>query len=324
MSAIFLTERDARELIDMPDSIEVVERAFKELAAGNATNVPRARVKGTGCLLHTMSAAADYLELVGWKAYTTTRSKMTFHVAAYNSQTGDMLALIEADWLGQLRTGAASGVATRHMAQEDASTVGLLGTGTQARTQLMAVCCVRDIQRVEVFGRNAERRKQFCSELSELCRTEVVPVELPQHAVSEKAIVITATTSREPVFAGSDLAPGTHLNVVGSNFLQKTEVDVETVRRSDRIVCDSIEQCQLEAGDFCQAFEQNVTDWSAFAELSDVVSGKHPGRAGEKEITFFKSVGLAIEDVAMAGELIARAKKSGRGTPVADNQMPQQ
>lgn len=319
MSAILLKEQDVRELIDMPASIAVVERAFQELAAGNATNIPRARVKGSGCLLHTMSASADYLGLVGWKAYTTTRSKMTFHVAAYNSQTGDLLALIEADWLGQLRTGAASGVATRYMAREDASTVGLLGTGTQARTQLMAVCSVRDITRVEVFGRDAERRKQFCAELSELCGTDVVSVDSPQQAVSEKAVVITATTAREPVFAGSDLAPGTHLNVVGSNFLQKTEIDAETVRRSGRIVCDSIEQCRLEAGDFCQAFEENITDWSAFIELADVLSRKQTGRASESEITLFKSVGLAIEDVAMAGELINRAKASGRGTPITGN-----
>lgn len=316
MPPILLTEQDVRELIDMPTSIEVVDRAFQQLAAGNAINIPRARVKGSGCLLHTMSASADYLELVGWKAYTTTRSQMTFHVAAYHSETGDLLALIEADWLGQLRTGAASGVATRHMARADASTVGLLGTGTQARTQLMAVCHVRKIARAEVFGRDGDRRQQFCAELSDLCETDVVPVDTPQQAVSDKAIVITATTAREPVFDGGDLADGTHINAIGSNFLQKTEIDVETVRRTGRIVCDSIEQCRLEAGDFCQSLEQGVTDWSAIDELGDVVSQRKTGRGSDKEITLFKSVGLAIEDVAMAGELIHRAKAAGRGIPI--------
>ena len=316
MTPILLTEQDVRELIDMPDSIEIVEQAFQQLAAGNASNIPRARVNGAGCLLHTMSAAANYLKLVGWKAYTTTRSSMTFHVAAYDSRTGDLQALIEADWLGQLRTGAASGVATRHMAREDASTVGLLGTGTQGRTQLMAVCSVRKIARVEVFGRDVDRRKQFCAELSDHCDTDVVPVETPQQAVSEKAIVITATTAREPVFNGSDLAPGTHVNAIGSNFLQKTEIDVETVRRSSRIVCDSIEQCKLEAGDFRESLKQSVTDWSAIDELADVVTQRKTGRKSDTEITLFKSVGLAIEDVAMAGELIQRAESAGRGIPV--------
>lgn len=316
MSAIILTETDVRELIDMTSSIEVVEEAFRHLAAGEARNVPRARVKGPGCLLHTMSASADWLNLVGWKSYTTTRSSMIFHVAVYDSQSGAMQALIEADWLGQLRTGAASGVATKHMARQDASTVGLLGTGTQAATQLMAVCAVREIKRVDVFGRNEDRRRRFCASLSEHCETEVVPVASPAEAVAGKDIIVTATTAQEPVFAGSDLADGAHINAIGSNFLQKAEIDVETVRRADRIVCDSIEQCQIEAGDFSVALEQGVTRWDAMSELSEVVAGRVTVRSSERETTLFKSVGIALEDVAMAGELLKRALEQGRGVPL--------
>ena len=320
MSAILLSETDVRELIDMPSSIEVIEQAFRHLATGEARNVPRARVKGAGCLLHSMSASADWLELVGWKSYTTTRSSMKFHVAVYDSRSGAMQALIEADWLGQLRTGAASGVATRHMARQDASTVGLLGTGTQAATQLMAVCAVRDIKRVDVFGRDENRRRRFCDELSQRCETEVLPVGSSAAAVESKDIVVTATTAREPVFVGGDLADGVHINAIGSNFLQKAEIDAETVRRADRIVCDSIEQCRIEAGEFSAALEQGVTSWDIMHELSDVVAGRVSGRESETETTLFKSVGIALEDVAMAGELLSRAHDQGRGVPLSFSQ----
>lgn len=313
MPLLHLTEDDVAKLIDMPTSIAVVEEAFRQFAIGKAANVPRARVGAPGVMLHTMSASAEYLGLVGWKAYTTTKSSMRFHVAAYDIATGSMRALIEANWLGQLRTGAATGVATKHLANPEASTVGLIGTGLQARTQLMAVCAVRSIRRAEVFSRDATRRAAFAVEMQQLCGVEVVPVETAQQAVSDKDIVITATFSKQPVFAGRDLKPGCHLNAVGSNYWSKTELDVETLRRCGAIVCDSIEQCRIEAGDFAAALAEGVISWDEMRELSQVVSEKLPGRSSRDEITLFKSVGLALEDVAMAGELIRRAEQQGVG-----------
>ena len=160
MPALYLTEDDVREVMDMETSIDVVEQAFRRLAAGEAENVPRRRAFAPGIVLHTMSASAEYLGLIGWKNYTTCRRGARFHVAVYDVQTGEMTSLIEADYLGQLRTGAASGVATDYMARPDANTVGVFGTGTQARTQLKAVCTVRRIERVEVYGRDDQRRQQ--------------------------------------------------------------------------------------------------------------------------------------------------------------------
>lgn len=313
MSCLFLTEQDVAELVDMPRSIEVVEDAFLQLAAGRIQNVPRSRAAAPGILLHSMSASAEYLGLVGWKNYTTTRAGMLFHVAAYSIETGEMKIFIEANLLGQLRTGAATGVATKFMARPESSTVGLIGTGLQARTQLEAVCAVRSISRVEVFGRDSNRRQQFASQMSDRCRADVVAVNSPRDAVSGKDIVITATTSKTPVFDGGDIAEGTHINAVGGNFLQKTEVDVETLRRSGRIVCDSLEQCRIEAGEFAQPLEDGIADWGSMIELKDVVAESAQGRRSADEITFFKSVGLALEDVAMAGELLKRAHESGRG-----------
>lgn len=314
MAALFLTEDEVRDLIDMETAIEVLDEAFRELAAGRAQNVPRARAGSPGVMLHTMSAAAESLGVVGWKAYTTTRTGARFHVALYDAQSGEMLVLMEADYLGQVRTGAASGVATQYMARPDAKTVGIFGTGKQARTQLKAVCTVRRIEQVEVYSRNDERRVRFAEEMSEYCNTRVVPVHAPDAAAAEKDIVITATSSREPVFDGRILDEGTHLNVVGSNFLLKAEIDDTTVRRADVIVCDSIAQCRLEAGDFVAALEEGAIDWAHVKELSAVVAGTETGRATPENITLFKSVGLALEDVAVAARILQLANEEGVGT----------
>lgn len=316
MAALFLTEDHVRELLDMPTAIEVVEELFRELANGRAKNVPRQRVQGGKMFLHTMSGTCDYLGVGGWKAYSTTREKSRFHVGLYDLVTGELLALIEADYLGQLRTGAASGVATEFLARPDASVVGLFGAGAQAATQLKAVCLVRKISRVEVYCRDAVRRESFAAQMSEYCATEVIPAHAPDEVAADKDIVITATTSKTPVFDGRALDDGTHLNVIGSNFLTKAEVDVTTIRRADRLICDSIEQCRQEAGDFIPAIEAGLTDWSLMHELADVVSGRETGRALPEDITLFKSVGLAVEDVALGAKLLQLARRNQIGTPL--------
>jgi len=316
MPAIYLTEDDVRELLDVATAIPLVEAAFRNLADGKANTVPRARAFAKGIALHTMSAAAEYLGFVGWKTYTTTRRGARFHVGLSEIASGELVALIEADYLGQVRTGSASGVATESMARADARTVGLFGTGKQARTQLKAVCNVRHIDRAEVYSRNAERRERFAAEMSEFCGTRVVAVHSPQEAVREKDIVICATTSEVPLFEGRDLDPGTHLNVVGSNYLTKAEVDVDTIRRADVIVCDSVEACRREAGDFVAALEAGVTDWALMHDLGDVVTGRQTGRAHSEQITLFKSVGLAIEDVAAGVHVYHRARAENLGRPL--------
>jgi ornithine cyclodeaminase/alanine dehydrogenase-like protein (mu-crystallin family) len=317
MPAIYLTEDDVRELLDVETAVPLVEVAFRSLADGKANNIPRARAFAKGIVLHSMSAASEYLGYVGWKVYTTTRRGARFHVGLSEIASGELVALIEADYLGQVRTGSASGVATEYMAKSDARTVGLFGTGKQARTQLKAVCSVRRVERVEVYSRNGERRETFAAEMTEFCGTRVVAVHSPQEAIREKDIVICATTSETPLFDGRELEPGTHLNVVGSNYLTKSEIDVETVRRADILVCDSIEACRREAGDFVAALEAGVTDWELMHDLGDVVTGRETGRANPEQITLFKSVGLAIEDVAAGVHVYhrARAENIGKACP---------
>ena len=313
MSVLFLTESDVESLIDMPASIEAVERAFVAVANGSAVNVPRARAKAPGFLLHSMSATAEYLGLAGWKNYTTTSQGARFHVAAYELDSGRMLALIQANRLGQLRTGAASGVATRHLARPDANVLGLLGTGWQAESQLEAVASVRPLEAVRVHSRDPERRRGFAEAMSQRLQLDVQAVDSAEAAVDGADIVSTATTSKAPLFEGQLLMPGSHLNIIGSNHLSKAESDVESIASADLVVCDRIDQCRIEAGELAAASEAGGWKWEDAIELADIVAGTRPGRTGDTQRTVFKSVGLAVEDVAMAAELITRAGERGVG-----------
>ncbi|HEV3259418.1 MAG TPA: ornithine cyclodeaminase family protein [Gemmataceae bacterium] len=317
MAVLLLTENDVRQLLTMDMALEAVEQALRKLALDEAQNVPRSRVQTDHAMLHVLSAAAKTLGVMGYKAYATRGKKAEqFHVALYDGKSGSLLALIQADYLGQIRTGAASGVATEYMARPDASEVGLFGSGKQARTQLLAVCKVRKVTRVQVYSPNDERRRRFAHEMSELCQTEVEPVPRPEMAAEDKDIVITATTSREPVLNGHWIAEGTHLNVIGSNFLGKAEIDAVGVRRCNSIVVDSKDQARLEAGDFVQALEEGSIHWADIHELGQVIVGRYTGRAHPQDVTLFKSLGIAVEDIAVAARVYQKAKEANVGQAV--------
>ena len=316
MPAIYLTEDDVAWLLDMDAAIECVEESFRQWAFGKAENQPRRRTSAAGAMLHVLSAGADYLGYLGHKTYVTTRAGARFQFMLADAKDGQPVALIEANLLGQMRTGAASGVATKYMARPDATVVGCFGTGFQARSQLKAVCSVRRIERIDVYGRNDERRRAFADEIAEFCGVPTVAVHTPEEAAADKDIVVCATTSKAPLFDGHALNEGTHVNAIGSNYLTKAEVDVTTIRRSDHIVCDSLDACRLEAGDFVPALEDGSLDWSRVHELSDVVVGRETGRALPEDITLFKSVGLGLEDLAVAVRILERAREEGVGRPL--------
>jgi ornithine cyclodeaminase/alanine dehydrogenase-like protein (mu-crystallin family) len=310
---LLLTEDDVRRALTMEVALEAVEQGLRKLALDEAQNIPRARVQTDHAMLHTMSAAAKSLGVMGAKVYSTSRKGAQFLVPLFDGKTGALLSLMQADYLGQMRTGAASGVATQYMARPDANTVGLYGSGKQARTQLLAVCKVRKVRLAHVYSPNEEHRTAFAREMSALCETEVVPVARPQDAAANKDIVITATSSREPVLNSGWISQGTHLNAVGSNFLGKAELDAMTLRRCADIVVDSKDQARLVAGDFQQAFEEGSLHWSDVRELGAIIVGRYPVRKHAQDITLFKSLGIAIEDVAVAGRVYARALELGLG-----------
>jgi ornithine cyclodeaminase/alanine dehydrogenase len=316
MPFLLLTEDDVRQVLTMETALEAVEDGLRKMALDEAVNIPRSRAQTDHAMLHVLSASAKTLGVMGYKAYSTSRKGTQFHVGLYDGKTGALLSLMQADYLGQMRTGAASGVATEFMARHEASEVGLFGTGKQARTQLQAVCLVRKINRVQVYSPNEEHRRAFAAEMSELCRTEVIPVPRPELAAEDKDIVITATSSREPVFNGHWIAEGTHINAVGSNFLGKAEIDAVTVRRCESIVVDSKDQARLEAGDFTQALEEGSIHWVDVHELGQVIVGRYTGRAHPQDVTLFKSLGIAVEDVAVASRVYHKAVAAGLGRTI--------
>lgn len=315
--ALLLTETDVRAILTMPLALECVEKSFQRLADGSAIVHSRQRLHIPGqSYLHYMAAADATGGYTGMKMYTSSREGLRFLVPLFSGKSGDLLALIEADYLGQMRTGAATGVATRWMAREDAHTVAIIGTGSQARTQLEAIAQVRKIESARAFGRDPARREKFASEMAERLHISVTPAANAEEALRGAAIVVTSTTAAQPVVEGRWLEPGMHVNAIGANFPQKRELDAAAVGRCDLIVVDSREQSKQEAGDLIQAFGEDGAGWSGVHELSEIASGKLKGRASADQITLFKSNGIAIEDIVVAGRIYELALERGLGKEI--------
>lgn len=308
----FFTEDDVAELLSMKDAVACVDKAFDLLASGDAVNKPRQRVRVDKLMLHVLPAGSTTLGYVGLKAYTTGPSGARFYFLMFDAVGGELVAMMEADRLGQIRTGAASGVATRYMAREDATSVGIYGTGWQARSQLEAIVEVRSIESIVAYGRNAERREKFCAEVSESLGVPVTPAESPE-AAAEADILVTVTNSREPVLKGEWLRAGQHINAAGSNNLKRLELDADAVTRSSFIAADSVEQAKLECGDLAAVVGSGGIAWDDVHELAEVVSGDTEPRQSEDDITLFESQGLAIEDVAAAKHVYETGRERNRG-----------
>lgn len=314
--ALLLREADVERVLDMPTALRTIEQAFSEIGHGRATNQPRVRIHQKHGALNVMSAALPAMGVVGFKAYTwyTTGSKFIVHL--YRSETGELLAIIEADRMGQIRTGAASGIATKFMAREDATSVGIIGTGYQAETQLQAMGGVRVVQRVLAYSRGAEKCKAFCRKMETQLHVEVRPAASAAQAVEASDILITATSAGKPLFDGDALRPGMHLNVVGGNVLIRSEVDATTVQRAQRIAADSVAQARLEAGEFVEPIERGLLCWEKIFELGSIVAGFVKGRESAEDITLFKSMGIGLEDIAVGAVVFERALNEGLGEKI--------
>jgi alanine dehydrogenase len=314
---LLLTETEVRAILTMPLAMSAVEESFQRLADGAAIVHSRQRLHLPGSsFLHYMAAGDAVSGYIGMKIYTTSREGARFLVPLIRAQSGEWLALIEANYVGQVRTGAASGVATRCMAREDARTVAIIGTGLQARTQLEAISLARRLDRIQVFGRDLERRERFAKEMAERLGVPVSAAPSAEEAVKGADIVVTSTNSAQPVLDGRWLRPGMHINAIGSNYAHKAELDAEAVLRADIIAADSVEQAKIEAGDLIQAFGKDVSRWQNVRELSGIVAGKSAGRSSSSQITLFKSCGVATEDIAVAGRIYEIAKERGIGREI--------
>lgn len=304
----YLSEQDVLANLPMGKAIELVERAFRRLADGSAINQPRQRViLPTGSVLHYMAAATP--EYFGIKVYSTNpKSGAHFEVLLYRAEDGLPLATIEANRLGQIRTGAASGVATKYLAREDAAVAGIIGSGFQAETQLAAIASVRKLREVRVWSRNPERRIEFASACAEKFGLNVRATDTARECVEAAAIVVTATSSREPVLESAWIAPGTHVNATGSNWADRRELPGDLVmNRASLIAVDSVEGAKLESGDLLIPWRESAGKSFPGVELSEIVAGRLPGRVSPDQITIFKSNGLAAEDIAVAGYIYEQA-----------------
>jgi alanine dehydrogenase len=325
---LVLREDDVRAILTMPDTIAILEATFRRQGEDVARNQPRRRVvlpDGRG-VLHTMSAfvpgepgrpEADGPGLLGLKAYTTFREGVRFAVLLYSAADGAALALIEADWLGQMRTGAVSGLASKYLARSDVQTLGVIGTGLQARTQVVAVSAVRAFDRILVYGRDEARRATFAEEMTRETGVDASPVAGAEAAVREADVIITMTTAHDPVLRGAWLKPGAHVNAAGVNWASRREVDDETVERSAVVAVDALDQARIEAGDLILPASVGRFEWERAVELGAIVAGQAPGRPSAEAITLFKSVGVALEDVAVAGLIYTRARERGLGSELA-------
>jgi alanine dehydrogenase len=288
---LYLSEADVQELLPMREAVDVMRRTFEALAQGRAQNQPRRRlILETGSVLHSMAGA--YGSYFGTKFYSTNpRYGAHFYFMLYDAKTAQPLALMEANHLGQIRTGAASGHATDLLANPGAEILGIIGSGFQARTQLDAIRAVRPIKTVRVWSRSEEKRNQFAG------KSSVTAVDSAEKAVRDAHIVVTATNSKDPVIESNWIAPGTMINAMGSNVANRRELPADLVQRADLIAADSIEQAKIEAGDLVLA-----DHWSNVVELKDVEKHYDP-----KKITIFKSLGLGVEDVAAGAFIYERA-----------------
>ena len=307
---LYLTEADVTALLGPADALDAVEGCFHRLAAGAIDNQPRIRMRVEGGAFALMGAVDRELSLAGIKTYTWVPAGTPFVVVLFDTAAGEVRAVIEADKLGQLRTGAASGVAAKYLAREGAASLGVIGCGWQARSQVECIrAAIPSIERVVAYCRTEKSLKKFCKDVG------AEPAESQRDAAAQD-VVVTATTSRDPVLRGEWLREGALVCAVGANDPRHRELDNVVLERAAFVCCDSRQQSRLESGDLIEPVEQGVLDWLEVHELQDVVAGEVPGRQADDDVVLFKSNGLAAWDVAIAARAVERAQADGVGTAV--------
>ena len=308
---LYLTEADVAGLLTPADAVEAIEACFRRMAAGAVENRPRYRLGLESGALAVMAAADLELGYAGAKVYAGFRDGARFAVLLFRADSPELVAVLEADKLGQLRTGAASGVAAKHLAASDARTLGVIGCGWQAESQLDCIrAAVPQLERVVVYCRTEERLRAFCEEHG------AEPGESHRDP-GECDVVVTVTGSPDPVLRGEWLQPGALVCAVGANDGRRRELDNVVLERAAFVCCDSREDARLESADLIEPVESGVLDWLEVHELQEVVVAEVAGRQSDEDIVVFKSNGLAAWDVAVAVAAVERARIAGAGREVS-------
>ena len=310
----YLTEKDVQQVLDMEILLETTERSLKDRALHNAIDIPRQRIYTPEGVQHVLQASSKVLGYTGFKYYYTRPGGRSFYVHLISIESGKLEAIVEGAWMSMVRTGAASGAATKYLANEDASIVAQIGSGNQSIGQLEAVCAVRKIQEARVYSRTRDKLEAYCKKMSGKLGVSVVPAESAEAAVRGAHIINVITKSATPVLKGAWLEPGQHINAAGANALSRAEIDDESVRRCDYITVDSRGTAQKECGDLISSFEKGVIQWDYLTEVGDIYAGKAPKRTSREQITLYESHGMGIQDIYAAAKALEIAKTHGIGT----------
>jgi ornithine cyclodeaminase/alanine dehydrogenase-like protein (mu-crystallin family) len=304
---LWLSEDDVTSLVSVGEAIPVIEDCFHRIAAAQVELMPRRRFAVDDGYFAVMAAADRGLGVAGLKSYTVVGDQLVFVVCLFDLSDGSLVALIAADRLGQVRTGAASGVAAKHLARRGAESLGLIGAGWQAESQLAAIrAAVPSIERVVVSSRTSERAAAFAE------RHDAAVAESPAEA-GACDVVVTATTSKDPVLRGDWLSPGALVCAIGANHATARELDAQVIARATLVCCDSLQDARLESGDLIEPVAAGQLDWLEVQELHSIVAGELPGRQRDDDVIVFKSNGIAPWDVALGYEVLRLARERGVG-----------
>jgi ornithine cyclodeaminase/alanine dehydrogenase-like protein (mu-crystallin family) len=304
---LYLTEQEVAELLTPADAVDAIEQSFRRLAGGEVDNRSRERLPLDGGQFAVMPCVDRGLGYAGLKSYAWLSHGTPFVVLLFSLEHARLEAVIEADKLGQLRTGAASGVAARYLARQGATSLGVIGCGWQAGSQVDCFrAAVPSIEHVVAFCRNEERLARFCA------AHDAAPAETHREA-GEQDVVVTVTTSKDPVLRGEWLRDGALVCAVGANDVRRRELDNVVLERAAFVCCDSLEQSRQESGDLIEPVERGVLDWLEVHELQEVVAGELQGRAADDDVVVFKSNGIAAWDLAVGARVVELARERGAG-----------
>ncbi len=314
---LYLTESEIKKIINMELALNSVEEAFQLIASGDAVTKPRERLPVGSSNLNYMSAGIDKQNLTGLKIYVpggNTGTKFYFHIM--NALNGEMVAIMEANALGQFRTGAASGVASKYLAKKDSKRVLLIGTGYQAYTQALALDSVFELDEIYVYSRSEENRMNFINNYSSAMKSKLISVENIESEVDSIDIISVITNSKTPVINNDVIESGVHINAAGSNHSLRRELDTKTILKADKIFVDDIDQAKMECGDLIYPESLGLIQWRNIINFSDVLKFPERFKRNNKDITIFESQGLALWDLVTAINVCEIAKSKGMGEKI--------
>ena len=314
--ALFLKDEDVAQCVDMDSMLVAIESMQHQYGNGQAHNMTRRKIIAENGMLSVMGGGLFHQGLLGVKTYTVVNGAYSFQVSLYDAKTGTLLCYTQANRLGQLRTGATTGVAVKHLSNHGKPTVGIIGTGGQAPTQLEAVSKVRNIANVKAFSRNSDHRENFAHRMSDAMDIEVSSAQSNEDAVRDCDIVLCIAATMEPVVEGAWLKDGATLIGAGPTTWRAREVDEATIAKADKLIVDSTEQAEIEAGDLCSAVDRGIIQWSKVHELRHVVAKTVIGRDSEEQVVYAKIMGTGVADVAAAKLAYDSAKEKGLGTEI--------